>query len=406
MELLLLKLVCLMRPLASMAYAEVVFDIAGAGLFAFLVLALLSDGAVRKSLNFSVVDLLIGMFAIWCLTVYVVYFEEADIAHVVKMLIPLLSYTVVKNVVKDRTQYAKLLLWMIIGFSVPLIVSAGLIAAGKGVDYVSYWTGIPRWQGVYTASHNLGHSMTLFLIVVVLYVQMTKERSIAGAASWPKNVLLASLTGVALFCLYKSQVRSAILGLIVFIGIYLYFFNKKLLIVGAITVTAVALLLLPYWLPVLLPDVWLLEKGRDHSLMGLGSGRPRFWLSDITQFVALPVDQLLAGVGIGRNYHQQDLDLEGHSDWLEILTNTGIIGFILFATLQIFLLRAILKMQVRERFIFLAMFFAVNVMMLVSNSYVWRIQVSHLYYMMLAFVELPSTQIQSEKIVVASVRTA
>ncbi len=388
MELLLLKLVSLLRPLASMGYAEAFFDIAGAGLFVFLVAALLSDSAVRKTLSLSVVDLLIGMFAIWCLTIYVVYFEEASIAHVVKMLIPLISYTVVKNVVKERAQYAKLLLWMIVGFSVPVILSGALIATGKGVDYVSYWTGLPRYAGVYTASHNFGHSMTLFLIVLVLYVEMTRERSIATGFSWPKNILLASLAGIALFCLYKSQVRTAIVGLMIFIGMYLFVFNKKLLIVGAATVTVVAVLLLPYWMPILLPDVWLMEKGQDPSLMGLGSGRPRFWLNDITQFAALPADQLLAGVGIGRYYHQQDLDLMGHSDWLEILTNTGIIGFILFATLQIFILRAILKMESREKFIFLAMFCAVNVMMIVSNSYVWRIQVSQLYYMALAFVEM------------------
>ena len=371
-----------------MGYADAFFDIAGGGLFALVVAAILSDSSVRKTLRLSAVDLLIGMFAIWCLTIYVVYYEEADFAHVVKMLIPLFSYTVVKNVVRERAQYAKLLLWMIVGFSIPVIASAGLIVAGKGVDYVSYWTGIPRWQGVYTASHNFGHSMTLFLIVLVVYVEMVREGAATTGFGWPKKMLLASLAGIALYCLYKSQVRSAIVGLVIFIGMYLYAYNKKLLLVGAATVTVIALVLLPYWMPVLLPDVWLIEIGRDHSLMGLGSGRPRFWIGDLKQFAALPIDQLLAGVGIGRNYQQQDLELMGHSDWLEILTNTGIIGFILFAALQVFMLRAILKMERRDKFIFLAMFCAVNVMMLVSNSYVWRIQVSHLYYMALAFVEV------------------
>jgi hypothetical protein len=37
---------------------------------------------------------------------------------------------------------------------------------------------------------------------------------------------------------------------------------------------------------------------------------------------------------------------------------------------------------------FLAMFGAVSVMMAVSNSYVWRIQVSQLYYMVLAYIEV------------------
>jgi len=407
MEFLLLKVVSMFRPLASLGYAEAFFDIAGAALFALLVVALLLDSAVRKTLSLSAVDLLIGMFAIWCLTIYVVYFEQAHIAHVVKMLIPLFSYIAVKNVVKERVQYVKLLLWMIVGFSVPVVVSAGLIAAGKGVDYVSFWTGIPRWAGAYTASHSMGHSMTLFLITLVLYLHLTAENQGGGAVKGrtATHIAFGVLAALALYCLYKSQVRTAIVGLIVFVSLYLYFFNKKLLIVGATTLIVVAVLLLPYWMPVLLPDVWLIETGRDQSLMGLGSGRPTFWLSDITQFFALPFDQLLAGVGIGREYHQQDLDLMGHSDWLEILTNTGIVGFILFATLQVLMLRAILKIKGREKFIFLAMFCSVNVMMLVSNSYVWRIQVSQLYFMMLAYIELRQTlQPRVEEITLAADR--
>lgn len=403
-----LKLVAVLRPLASMKYAENYFEIVGVGLFALVIVGILSYCAVRKTLTLSAIDLLIFGFAIWCLTVYLAYFEVTGIKSVVVILIPLFSYTVVKNVVKDRAQYMGLLFWMIAGFLIPVLLSAVLIITGKGVDYVSYWTGITRWQGVYTHSHNLGHSMTLFLITLVLYLHLSAENGDRGAVKSRKATYIsfAVLAAVAIYCLYMSQVRSAILGLMVFVVMYLYAFNKKLLIVGATALTVVAVLSLPYWMPVLLPDVWLMERGQDTSLMGLGSGRPRFWLNDITQFVALPVDQLLAGFGIGREYKDGDLFLMGHSDWLEILTNTGIIGFILFATLQFFMFRAILKMQGREKYIFLAMFFAVNTMMLVSNSYAWRIQVSHLYYILLAFIEIPATRIQSEKTIVAVVKAA
>ena len=59
----------------------------------------------------------------------------------------------------------------------------------------------------------------------------------------------------------------------------------------------------------------------------------------------------------------------GHSDWLRVLTDTGLIGFALFAWLQILIFRAILRMRGTERHVFLAIFGAVNIMMLVSNSY-------------------------------------
>jgi O-antigen ligase len=406
MELLLLKLVAVLRPLASMKYAENYFEIVGVGLFALMIVGIFSYCAVRKTLTLSAIDLLIFAFAIWCLTIYLAYFEVTGIKSVVVILIPLFSYIVVKNVVKDRVQYLGVLFWIIVGFIIPVILSAVLIVTGKGVDYVSYWTGITRWQGVYTHSHNLGHSMTLFLITLVLYLHLSAENGDAVKSRKATHITFAVLAAVAIYCLYMSQVRSAILGLMVFVVMYLYAFNKKLLIVGATALTVAAVLSLPYWMPVLLPDVWLMERSQDTSLMGLGSGRPRFWLGDLQQFAALPVDQLLSGFGIGREYKEGDLYLMGHSDWLEILTNTGIIGFMLFATLQIFIFRAILKMQGREKYIFLAMFFAVNMMMLVSNSYTWRIQVSHLFYILLAYIEIPDKQIQSEKTIVAAIKAA
>ena len=402
MELLLIKLVALLRPLASMAYADKVFEVAAVGFFALLIVALLSYAAVRRTLRLSAIDLMIVAFSVWCLTIYVTYIEVTAIKRVAVLLIPMLTYTLVKNVVTDRAQYTAVLLWMIVGFTIPVILSAGLIATGMGLDHVSYWTGIARWQGVYTHSHNLGHSMTLFLIVLVFYVTMTREGDIAKGSNRVRNVLLACLAGIALYCLYKSQVRSAILGLIVFIGMYLFYINKKLLIVLSTTVTVVAVLLLPYWLNVLLPDVVMVEKGQA-DITALGSGRPYYWLNDMKQFVELPLDQLLSGFGIGRDYEDENLHLVGHSDWLEILTNTGIVGFLLFFILQILLLRGIIKMNGRDKYLLLAMFSAVNVMMLVSNSYVWRIQVSHLYYMMLAFIEIPPGRIQTERITTATV---
>ena len=405
MELLLIKLVALLRPLASKSYAEKVFEVAVLGFFALLIVALLSYVAVRRTLRLSAIDLIILMFSVWCLVIYVTYIEVTAIKRVAVLLIPMLTYTLVKNVVKDRAQYTAVLLWMIVGFTIPVILSAGMITTGKGLDHVSYWTGIPRWQGAYTHFHNLGHSMTLLLMALVFYVTLTSEQDIAKGSNLVRNVLLACLAGIALYCLYMSQVRSAILGLIVFVGMYLFAINRKLLIVLATTVTAVAVLLSPYWLPVLLPDVVMVEKGQA-DISALGSGRPHYWLNDMKQFVELPLDQLLSGFGIGRDYEDENLHLVGHSDWLEILTNTGIVGFILFFILQIFMLRVILKMKGREKFLLLAMFSAVNVMMLVSNSYAWRIQVSHLYYIMLAFIEIPPSRLQIEKTSTATVKTA
>jgi O-antigen ligase len=291
---------------------------------------------------------------------------------------------------------------MIVGFCIPVAASVVSIATGdlKAVQYVSYWTALPRWQGAYVNSHNLGHSMSLLLMILALYTHrgtVEREKDAKGSRAFEVS-LIALLAVAALYCLYQSQVRTALLGLAVFGAIFLYHENRRLLLILGTSLLVIALATATYWIPALIPEVSMVQRGIEIDALDLGSGRGRFWLNDILVYGELPIDQQLAGVGIGAR--GQSLDggemLYGHSDWLEILTQTGLIGLSLFSVLQILILRAILKMRGGQRFGFLAMFLAVNFMMASSNSYAWRIQVSQLYYMLLAFIELRNVQDRRE----------
>lgn len=395
MELLLVKMVALLRPLGSIGYAEPIFEGFAVGVFGLLLAALTVNSAVRKSLRLSGVDALIIAFTIWCVTASIVYFHAVRMGEVAKLLLPVLSYTIVKNVLSDRSEYRRFLIWALIGLAVPAVWSAALIVAQSpsGVDMVNYWTQVTRWKGIYTHSHVLGHSMTLALMGVVVYVSVGRE-------GWQRirmlgrieGAFLACLAVVALYCLYMSQVRSAILGLLVFALVYCYFNNRKLLLLGGVAGVIIAVSTVSYWWAALVPEAVTAERGIQVEAMDIGSGRPHFWLNDLRVYGGLPLDQKLGGVGIGARgeYSVTGEEILGHSDWLELLTQTGAVGLLLFAALQVVIMRKILRMERQERYTFLALFLAVNFMMLVSNSYAWRIQVSQLYYMMLAFIELPA----------------
>jgi hypothetical protein len=390
MELLLLKLVGFFRPLASMSFAEDVFQIVGVALFGVLVFLFLWSSASRRAIAFSAVDVALVVFSLWSVSVFLIYFEKARVSELAKMLVPVLSYIVVKNVIRDQEQYRKLLLWIIVGFFLPIIASVVLIATGKGIDYVSYWTGIQRWEGAYTGAHSMGHSMTLFLMVLALYLRLSVANGSAAVSAngFAVRVTLGLFAGLATYCLYMSQVRSAILGLLVFSVVYLMFFNRRALLIGGAGLVTIAIIMLPYWVPVLLPDVWLVEHGRADA-SAIGSGRQTFWRQNLELFADLPIDRQLAGVGIGnRDSFSEEGVLDSHNDWLDVMMQTGIIGVLLMLLIQFLVLRAILRFPGREKYAYLALFLAVNVMMLVSNSYVWRIQVGHLYYIVLAFIEL------------------
>lgn len=397
MELFLLKLVALFRPLASMEYVEPLFSVLGVGLFALLFAAVLIRAALNKSLRLSAVDGVIVAFAIWCIAISGIYYEGTQIAELVKVLVPVLSYTLVKNIIPNPQEYRRLLFWIIIGFVVPTLVSASLIAVGspKALDMVNYWTQVPRWKGVYTGAHSFGHSMTLFLMILVLFITLRRgdETEKHVRSSRLENTLFALLGIVALYGLYMSQVRTATLGLLIFLGIYSYTLNKKVFLIGAATLVLVATATSSYWLMAFNPELGAEGRGVEVDVMNLGSGRPNLWLNDIKVFAERPIDAKLAGAGIGNRsgIGEAEGQVYGHNDWLELITQTGLIGFALFATLQIMIFKKILMMKGKEKNAFFALFVAVNLMMFVSNSYVWRIQVGHLYYMILAYIEIRQT---------------
>lgn len=395
MEYLLLKFVAIVRPIGSMQFAEKYVDIIGVGIFALLMLTLLSNSAVRKSLRLSSVDISILAFCGWSIAIYLIYIEYAYMRDLAKIVIPMLGYIAAKNTLRSIDDYRNLLGWLILSFSIPTVVSTIMIINGTGVDFVSYWTGIERWSGAYDGSHSLGLSMTLLLIVITLYVQIVQR--IDGAAfkslGYIKGSGLILLSGAALFCLYMSQVRTAILGLLVFAAVTMFFQNKKLLVISGAVGTFVAVAFLPYWLPALLPEFTIHEQGVEVTTEDLGSGRPRMWMNDLKVFAELPIDRQIAGIGIGNRGDQAtDVTVYGHSDWLELLVQTGIVGLIFYLVFQILLFRAILRMPGRDRYAFLAVFAAVNVMMAVSNAFVWRIQVSQLFFIMFAYVEIQNLQ--------------
>jgi O-antigen ligase len=412
MELLLVKLIALIRPLVSTEYTGVFAEAFGVGLFGLVLITLLIVGAVRKSIRISAIDIMIFAFTAWSVSVYVIYFDSAQIAELLKLLIPLFGYIVVKNVVQTWSEYKRLLGWMIVGSFIPTLLSAALILAGSvmAVDMVNYWSGVTRWKGVYDNSHNFGLSMTLILLILVLYVSLQRmgEGDRRGEFKRTENVILVLLGAMALYGLFMSQVRTAILGLLVFGGLCLFFYNRKILVFATITLGAVSVTTFPFWYPALVPELSAMERGVDVGVMDFGSGRLDFWVHDIKLFMDLPIDRKLGGVGhgAGNPYNVgriSEYQVAGHNDWIEMLLTTGFVGLILFAALQFLILRAILRMPGKERYLFLSLALAVDLMMWVSNSFAWRIQVSQLYYMILGIIETRSSNAQIEE---TGIRTA
>lgn len=390
MEYLVLQIVAFLRPILFVEVgAGNVFDIGGIGIIAALFSALLIRAAIGQQLNLGTIDALIAAFAVWCVACAIIYPETLDLRGLAKLVAPLLGYTVVKNIVETDQQFWHVVLLMILGYVLPVVGSAVLIMLGMGAEAygANYWTGILRWEGLFDGAHNLGHNMTFLLMLLLTYVVFGKRQSSGPRRKFnlPVFIGLGVLAALALYCLWMSQVRTALLGLLVFLTILGFYRNKKLLVGSAVVGVLAMAAFYPVLKPYLFPDVVMVERtGADAG--ELASGRPGRWRDNLDAFANLPLDRQLAGAGIGHN--RLDGFVDSHNDILDVMVQTGVIGLALFLAIQYMLLRRIMQLPGPERYAFVALFVAVLAMNVASNSYVARFGLAQMFYYVIAYVEL------------------
>lgn len=398
-----------LRPLMFVDIGWLVFGLNVTEVFAIfatgiLILAFIMRAIVTKKVNISVVDFFLFSFVIWVLFVYLLYVDRSNIKDAAKFIIPFLTYFVLKNVIDTPEQYARFIKIMLLGYALPVFASTYLIVQGKGLYTVLYWTNLARFTGVYANPHNLAHCMVLLMMTLTIYAVICSEHDTLKPFLRQRMfvIFMAMVVCFALYCLYKSYVRTCFLGLVFFIYYYLIRVNKKLLAVltaifGIVGILSAAVLY------TIFADMVDSAKGRDDAEQ-FGSGRPVIWMHNMEEFASQPLDAMLAGIGVGNTWsHTKKRSevvgemLNSHNDFLDVLTQTGIIGFVLFISFQFCLFLKIKQLQGRERYVFMALFLAVAFMNFVSNSYVTRFGLGQMFYAVLAYIELPAHKLRRQQ---------
>lgn len=397
----LLALFFFFRPIMFIDIGWLVFGLNVSEVFAIfatglLIIAFILKIISSKTLNISVVDFFLFSFIVWVFFIYVLYIDRSNLKDAAKFVLPFVTYFVLKNVITDTRRYAKLVKIMLVGYSIPILASAFLIVQGKSLYTVLYWNNLARFKGIYVNSHDLGHCMALFCMLLVIYAVVCAEdrKLIPITRQRLFFVLVCTMSIFALYCLWKSYVRTCLLGLIVFIYYYLFRVNKKLLVIFTGVMCFVGVLFAAILYTVFY-DMVDSASGRD-AAENFGSGRPYIWRHNLTEFSMQPIDGILAGVGVGNTWSHTKKKTEvvgemlnSHNDFLDVLTQTGLVGFLLFMSFQFCLLRKILALNGRVRFVFLAFFLSVALMNFASNSYITRFGLGQMFYSILCFVEIP-----------------
>lgn len=134
------------------------------------------------------------------------------------------------------------------------------------------------------------------------------------------------------------------------------------------------------------------------------------WRQFMSEFSNYPMDKQIAGIGIGNGTELWRTDIWGsaddsdanrlgvtHNDFLEVLVQTGYVGLALFLLLQVIVFRSILRLPKPRRGVFIAAFIAVAAMNMGSASYITRFGLAQMYYLMLAYIELPRRRNEREE---------
>lgn len=372
------------------------FDMASLMSSGLLVLLWLARAARRQTQPLSAIDITILLFCGWCFFASLLYIETSLLRDVVKFTLAPLTYIFMKSLLFNCRHYKKCLYLLILGLSIPTIISTVMVARGIGLDKVDYWTGLARYQGIFVNPHNFGHTMAFLAMAIVLYCGLhgTGQELLFAKVPLNKKIVLSVIGFIALYCLYQSYVRTAWVGLFVFACSLTFFMSRKKFAILLLTAVVVTALSIPLLKLVFYDVVEVAEGKRDTE--NIGSGRPYIWKHNLIQFSQVGLDRQLAGVGIGnrvgifREEHNSDNIWNSHNDFLEVMIQTGIVGLCLFCSIQYFFFRRILSLRRRERYFFISFFISVMVMNFLSNSYVVRFSIGQMYYMVMAYIESKS----------------
>jgi hypothetical protein len=225
------------------------------------------------------------------------------------------------------------------------LATTGTVAVGVSVYYLmmgqmeyTVHHGYHRLLGGYKNLHN--HALVMMFVAELFFFLAMQQKRAERAA------LCAIICGVATICMWWTYVRTAAVGLVAFLAVYLFLERRYKLLVGALvglfafaTTSAVVQDRFSDFSKFYLNDP--LEGGRS----GLGSGRWDLWTISFSNFLRQPWTNLILGLGL---YGYTEVtgewlskfspggirSIDPHNDYLTLLYQLGPLAVAAYVWLQ------------------------------------------------------------------------
>ena len=226
---------------------------------------------------------------------------------------------------------------------IPIAVSLKNFFGGQASTY--QLAGYDRLMGGYQNLHN--HAlMMMFITTLGMWWFLNVERQ----RKWTRLGLVAYMA-CSVFLLYNTYVRTGMVGLAGFAGVYLWVSGRRSTLVWMAIALAAFVLLTPAMQDRFKDVVYFFEDQSSVEMDKdkLGSGRWGLWTFALTRFLRYPLGDIALGLGLGKHWvitadyynpymaHNETVDT--HSDYLTLMLQVGPIAVFAYVAMQFAVVR-------------------------------------------------------------------
>lgn len=348
-------------------------------LISFLILLALSINI--NNIKIDSISIMILFYISYC---FISLSWGSSVRALARYVLPYSVYFLAIAVLKRKEHVNLTIKAFFLGYSFLILMSTIFIITGRSESLVDY-SGIERFQGIASGQHALAHSMLLFSFLYVIYnLEDIDNNKII-------NRLLVILLICSIYCIYKTYVRTAILGFILFwLGIL--WSKSKILFIYIFALT------IPIFFAFKENIKTIIFQGVQNAIVNestidyASSGRLTIWKYKLYLFNKLNFEEKLLGLGLG-NEGEELININkfiaSHNDFLTIMFSTGIIGLAIYIIILITLILKILQITDNKmRYCYLSIIMSVITMNLVSVSYASRFELAQVFWFIMGIMRI------------------
>jgi len=372
-----LILFCIFRPLTLI---DIHIKIGGLNILEIFAIIISYILLFCIALNFRKIKFdFISVSIIWfCSYCFISILWGSHVRTVTQVTLPFILFFAIRVMINEPKQIKLLVTILLIAYCFPLLGSLHDIMQGESIQLVESITGIERYAGMFKRLKGFAYSM--FFISVYFYIQVIINQLKNRKIKWALLFLLI----ISFFCLYKTYVRTAFIGVSIFWLIALFGYNKRYFYIVLISSLIIGMLYIST-----LQQIFFKTQKFDANTAS--SGRVVLWEHNINIFLESNFDRKLLGYGFGGGstwvFGSENQLWHTHNDYLELLVRAGGIGLLVFLLIHVILLKDVYRSIVAKstKYFYYGIIFSITLMNFFSGILLYQVTMSQQFWVIMGF---------------------